>query len=209
MTATTAVCRPSDQTARKSGGQKPSSGGLQAHLATQLLIFCSSLPSLLAADRHEARNVLFLRNIWVPQLVVSLILLLTGIFSSASASLRNSSIVFADTFCVIMLEKLVVIGYNLHLIVFHAKLLYSSESALLLLPLMVFLVSVLESGVVVAYLDTVYWDIHEWQRVLTERCHIRLLSSLLPHHLLCVFLFKQFDNISVHFNQYAYTLMDI
>ena len=185
---------------------------LDLDLASKLLMVCSSLHCILTSDlsTQETRfkNVLFVRNVWVPQLFVSLFLLLTSLISSACASLRHRNIVLADSFLVITLEKLITIGYNLHLIIFHSSLLYTTESALLLLPLLVFALSTLDSALAILYLDTVFFDIHEWQERLTQHCHIHLLSFLLPHHLLCLFLFRQYDTISIQFTHSSYALME-
>ena len=180
-------------------------------LVLKFVTFCSSLYHLTTTDLHNEetkfRNLLFTRNIWLPELCVSLLLFITASFSRVSAVFLSRSIVYIDTFVIILLEKLVMIGYNLHLIIFHASLIYKTESALLLLPLLIFLLSAVECTVTVLYLDTVFFDIVDWQKSLL--CSVHLPSFLLTHHLLCVFVFLQFDTIDIQFTHTLYHPLDL
>ena len=198
------------------GSTKSGSSGrsnMSLDLVLKFATFCSSLYhlSLTTTDLHDEetkfRNILFTRNIWLPELCVSLLLLLTALFSRVSAIFLSRSIVYIDTFVIILLEKLVMIGYNLHLIIFHVSLIYKTESALLLLPLLIFLLSAVECTVTVLYLDTVFFDIVDWQKSLL--CSVRLPSFLLTHHLLCVFVFLQFDTIGIQFTHSLYHNLDL
>ena len=191
------------------GGQGGPWSTLGPDLAWRLALFLSSLHRLLSLDPSAAdsapKTVMFMRNVWVPELAVSLLLLLTSTFSCLCASLPHHRLLITDTFVLIAAEKLVIIGFNLHLIIFHVDLLRSTESALLLLPLLVFLLSMAESAVAVLYLDTVYFNIREWEAGIAGACRVRLPSCLATHHLLTTFLFQQFDTMSVHFTRSSYT----
>ena len=184
--------------------------GARSNMSLDLVLkfatFSSSLYHLTTTDLSDKetkfKNLLFIRNIWLPELCVSLLLFITAIFSRVSTMFLSRSIVYIDTFVIILLEKLVMIGYNLHLIIFHVSLIYKTESALLLLPLLIFLLSAVECTVTVLYLDTVFFDIIDWQESLL--CSVHLPSFLLLHHLLCVFVFLQFDTIGIQFTHSLY-----
>ena len=210
---------PRAQGSRKAQGPGPGPGvgggpggpwpGPVPDLAWRLALFSSSLHRLLSLDHGAAdttpKTAMFTRNVWVPELAVSLLMLLTSTFSCLCASLPNHRILVTDTFILIAVEKMIIIGFNLHLIIFHVHLLQSTESALLLLPLLVFVLSLVESAVAVLYLDTVLFNIREWEAGILGACRVRLPSCLATHHLLTAFLFHQFDSMSVHFTRTSYT----
>ena len=174
---------------------------LNLDLILKFVTFSSALYQLVASDLNleetRFRNILFVRNIWLPETIISLFLLLTAIFSKVSAMFSHRGAVYFDTFVITGLEKLVMIGYNLHLIIFHLSLINKTESALLLLPLVIFILSAKECTTTLLYLDTVFFEVRDWEESLLSS--VRLPSVIIVHHLLSVFVFLQFDTIGVQF----------
>ena len=174
---------------------------LNLDLILKFVTFSSALYHLVASDLNleetKFRNILFVRSIRLPETIISLFLLLTAILSKVSAMFLHRGAVYFDTFVLTGLEKLVMIGYNLHLTIFHVSLINKTESALLLLPLVIFILSAKECTATLLYLDSVFFEVRDWEESLLSSA--RLPSTIIVHHLLSVFVFLQFDTIGVQF----------
>ena len=81
----------------------------------------------------------------------------------SSTGPEDSKYLYGDVFILTTIDKLVSIGYNGHLIIFFLTR-RDIDIAYMIIPVLVFLYYILDSALVVAYLDTVYFNVTDWQR---------------------------------------------
>ena len=151
----------------------------------------------------QKEPVIFVKNIWLPQLVVALVLLLTNSLSWVFLRKKDALFLYGDVFFLTTVEKLVIIGYNIHLIIFFATL-SDIDVAFTVLPISVFSFFILDSAVVIAYLDTVFFGILDWQKYLLDRWSIGFKSSILVQHILCSYLYFHHSSMGVQFMKTIY-----
>ena len=77
-------------------------------------------------------------QVWLPQLAVAAVLVTTGLLSHLSAPHGGKRTLYGDVFVLTTIEKLTVIGYNAHLIVFITSR-ADIDIAYMVLPLAVFI----------------------------------------------------------------------
>ena len=176
----------------------------------KLLVMLTSLYHVFDFTRQDRtqKSVMFVKNVWLPQLIVSFILAITSTLSSFFLTKASATFLYGDVFILTTIEKLLTIGYNSHLIIFFATL-NDIDFAFMVLPISVFAFLIMDALVVVAYLDTVFFDILEWQDTLIKYWAIRMFTSILPQHLLCSFLYFHHSSMHVQFMKPIYKLGDM
>ena len=120
----------------------------------KMLTMLSSLYHVVDFTMQERtnKNVMFVRNLWLPQLIVSTILFITSTISSLSITRPSAPFLFGDVFVLTTVEKLLAIGFNTHLIFFFATL-EDIDIAFMVLPITVFTFCIFDALVAVAYLE--------------------------------------------------------
>ena len=156
-----------------------------------------------AYREKTSQSILYVRNVWLPQSLVALILFITSTLSSIFRANVKREIIYGDVFVLTTVEKLITIGYNSHLIIFYVTL-NDIDFAFMILPVTVFLFFIIDAIMVVAYLDTVFFNISEWQSSLRRKWTICMLTSILPQHILCSFLYHHHASMSVQFTKPFY-----
>ena len=176
----------------------------------KLLVLVVSLYHVFDFTQQDRTNksIMFVRNLWLPQLIVSFILSITSTISSIFITKASTTFLYGDVFVLTTVEKLLTIGYNAHLIIFFASL-SDIDIAFMILPIAVFAFFILDALVVVLYLDTVFFGIMEWQETLLKHCDIRMFTSIMPQHLLCSFLYFHHSSMDVQFIEPVFKHIDM
>ena len=110
------------------------------------------------------------RFVWLPQLIICVLLIFSSSISRLFLRMKNtgnedSKYLYGDVFILTTIDKLLSIGYNGHLIIFFLTR-KDIDLAYMVLPVLVCIYYILDSAVVVAYLDTVYFNVGDWQQKL-------------------------------------------
>ena len=155
--------------------------------------------------------VLF-RFVWLPQLVLCVLLIISSTISRIFLRMKSNSgdedskYLYGDVFILTTIDKLLSIGYNGHLIIFFLTR-RDIDTAYMIIPVLVFLYYILDSALVVAYLDTVYFNVTDWQRKLIKLWSFGdIRTNFIIQHLLCMFFLHNYESLSVHFRQPRYNL---
>ena len=155
--------------------------------------------------------VLF-RFVWLPQLVLCVLLIISSTISRIFLRMKSNSgdedskYLYGDVFILTTIDKLLSIGYNGHLIIFFLTR-RDIDIAYMIIPVLVFLYYILDSAMVVAYLDTVYFNVTDWQRKLIKLWSFGdIRTNFIIQHLLCMFFLHNYESLSVHFRQPRYNL---
>ena len=155
--------------------------------------------------------VLF-RFVWLPQLILCVLLIISSTISRIFLRMKSNSgdedskYLYGDVFILTTIDKLLSIGYNGHLIIFFLTR-RDIDIAYMILPVLVFLYYILDSALVVAYLDTVYFNVTDWQRKILKVWSIGdIRTNFIIQHLLCMFFLHNYESLSVHFRQPQYNV---
>lgn len=181
-------------------------------ISSKILILLLSLNYYISGRNGiSTQEKVFSRFIWLPQLILSIFLLMSKILSiycarkSKKADSENKYI-FGDIFVLTTVDKLISIGYNIHLIVFMSTR-RDIDFAYMIIPLLVFLYYIIDSAVVVFYINTIYYNIEEWQKLILNNWTIgEINTNFIVQNLILMFLFHNYDSLTVHFNRSVYSV---
>ena len=81
------------------------------------------------------------------------------------------------------------------------------DFAYMIIPLLVFLYYIIDSAVVVFYINTIYYNIDEWQKLILNNWTIgEINTNFIVQNLILMFLFHNYDSLTVHFNRSVYSV---
>merc|ERR1712062_499052 len=170
--------------------RKENSSFISFDLASKLVISFSSIYYIQnATTGTKSKELTFARFVWLPQLIICVLLIFSSSISRLFLRMKNtgnedSKYLYGDVFILTTIDKLLSIGYNGHLIIFF------------LTRKDIDLSYILDSAVVVAYLDTVYFNVGDWQQKLLRFWSIGdIRTNLTIQHLLCMFFLHNYESL--------------
>merc|ERR1712242_450474 len=163
--------------------KNPTSSFLTFDLLSKVVISFLSVGYIHTAQSSNSKEIVLLRFIWLPEVIICVLLILSNLASQLLLRGKKDNggddkkYVFGDVFILTTLDKLISIGYNAHLVIFFITR-RDIDIAYMVLPVLVFLYYILDSGVV------------EWQqRILRFWSVGHIQTNLVIQHLLCMFFY--------------------